>query len=541
MQSSPNSNFSRLLAILGVVALLVGFVVLLLLPALRLAAWGVALLGILLLVIAFIIGRRQVGRALTGRRGRFSAGTAVMSLIFIGIIIFVNFINIGNYKRFDTTGLSQFTLTSQTKDVLRELKTPVEVLFFYGVSGQLDVLLRSYADSLLNEYKNYTDKLTIRFIDTDAQPEQAREYSVVAYSLGGESVYSTAVFKSENRPLKVYFYEMVAFDDQGQITAIEVEHAFTSAILRVTGTVQEKVYFLTGHGEASINSNESGGYSSVRASLRDNLFQVETLSLVVAPSIPEDSAALIIAGLQEPLTGDEVDVIKRYIDDGGWVLLLLNPNSPQNIRELLTPWGVNIEDGTVIDTSFYEAQYGKDYPLVPRTRPDVFLADVYFPGATAIIPQEKPPENLDIKPLLWTSKDSWLDKDFDPKKDPIFTDGVDIKGPLALGALITSKLPASTASTEEQAAFKDTRIIVFGDSDFASNLHFFSGNNGDLFLKAVNLLTTGKELISIERKVLPFRRLLVTQEQTNIITYSSIALLPLLVLLAGGVIWWRRR
>ncbi len=126
-----------------------------------------------------------------------------------------------------------------------------------------------------------------------------------------------------------------------------------------------------------------------------------------------------------------------------------------------------------------------------------------------------------------------------PKKDPVFTEGVDTnKGALALGVLITSVVPEQE---EAQAEFRDTRIIVFGDSDFASNQHFYNGNNGDLFVNAVNLLTAGKEIISIERKVLPFRRLLATQEQANIITYSSIGLLPLLVLFAGGVIWWRRR
>ncbi|GAG47518.1 unnamed protein product, partial [marine sediment metagenome] len=86
-----------------------------------------------------------------------------------------------------------------------------------------------------------------------------------------------------------------------------------------------------------------------------------------------------------------------------------------------------------------------------------------------------------------------------------------------------------------------TTLMVIGDSDFASNEHFYSGNNGDLFLNAVSGLTAGTEIVSIERKVLPFRRLIVSPEAARFINYSSIGLLPLLVLVIGAVIWWRRR
>ena len=86
-----------------------------------------------------------------------------------------------------------------------------------------------------------------------------------------------------------------------------------------------------------------------------------------------------------------------------------------------------------------------------------------------------------------------------------------------------------------------TTLIVTGDSDFTSNEHFYSGNNGDLFLGSIDMLTAGTEIISIEHKVLPFRRLIVSPEAERFINYSSIGLLPLLVLVVGGVIWWRRR
>jgi ABC-type uncharacterized transport system involved in gliding motility auxiliary subunit len=57
----------------------------------------------------------------------------------------------------------------------------------------------------------------------------------------------------------------------------------------------------------------------------------------------------------------------------------------------------------------------------------------------------------------------------------------------------------------------------------------------------VSWLATGEEIINIERKVLPYREMLVSEAEANFINFSSIGLVPILVLLAGGVIWWRRR
>ena len=139
-------------------------------------------------------------------------------------------------------------------------------------------------------------------------------------------------------------------------------------------------------------------------------------------------------------------------------------------------------------------------------------------------------------PLAWTSEDSWLETDFIYGVEPVFDDGIDTQGPLVLGVLIYAA--QSGANSPEVS---NTRLIVIGDSDFASNQHFYNGNNGDFFINSINLLTMGKELISIERKVLPFRRLVISQQEKNLLRYSSLALLPLLVLVAGGVVWWRRR
>lgn len=538
-------RFSGLIAVLGLLALLIGFIVMLLLPSIRYTAWGILVLGILLLATAFIIDFRQVSRALTGRRGRFGVSTTVMASIFIGIILLVNAISIGTYHRFDVTGLAQFTLAPQTKEALSKLETPVQIIAFH-IPGELT---GEYSVNLLEEYQNYTAQLSIESIDPAEYPDTAREYGTTLIPV--EYRYPTIIFEGDSGRRMVFWPEFAA-RVEGQIIPVEAEHAFTSAILEVTGIVQKKVYFLTGHGESDIYSD----YSYAREELLDNLFKVETLNLRATPSIPEDLDVLIIAAPQQSLTSSEVDIIERYLESGGKALILINPNPPPEINQLLSPWGVKIEDGIVIDPSSHVSQ-NKNMPLVTGERNFLGLSKTYFPGATAVTPQpEYTPQLLQSEDgeiqivwmsedsqnqmfiLLGTTEDSWLERDFDLLTDPEFDEEIDRKGPLALGFLISAPLIDEAGEADEE---QGTGLIVIGDSDFASNEHFYSENNGDLFLNAVSGLTAGTEIVSIEHKVLPFRRLIVSSGEERFINYSSIGLLPLLVLVIGGVIWWRRR
>jgi ABC-type uncharacterized transport system involved in gliding motility auxiliary subunit len=445
-----------------------------------------------------------------------------MVSIFVGITLLVNAISIGNYHRFDLTGVSQFTLTSQTIEVLKNMEIPVKALCFFIPDDNYGI--GNYATSLLEEYQNHTDKLSIERIDPDEHPDIARQYGVTSYQ--------TVIFESELGNRMVYPDELLITSGD-QITGIEAENPFTSAILEVTGVAQKKVYFLTGHGESDI----MGEYNGARQGLLDNLYKVDELDLMRTMVMPNDCSALIIAAPQKELNDTEIEIIEEYLDNNGWLMVLLNPGCPESFKELLSKWYVTIEDGTVIDESSYVTP-NMDNPLIPRTRNQFGLAETYFPGAVAIIPEENCPEDIMLMPLFYTSGASWIEKNLTTNEDPEYNEGTDIYGSQAIGVLVAVVPPEEDESAD---AMKLTRLIVIGDSDFASDQHFYNGDNGALFLNCVEILTTGTEIIKIERKVLPFRRMLIEAEDQTFIQISSIGLLPLLVLIGGGIIWWRRK
>jgi ABC-type uncharacterized transport system involved in gliding motility auxiliary subunit len=142
--------------------------------------------------------------------------------------------------------------------------------------------------------------------------------------------------------------------------------------------------------------------------------------------------------------------------------------------------------------------------------------------------------------VLRTSQDSWLEKNFDSLKVPHFDPKTELKGPFNIGLFITTLTPDEKKKGKREIV-EGSRLAVFGDSDFASNKHFLNTANGELFLNALNWLTSGTELVRMERKVVPFRRLVAGPETIHFIRISSIGLLPFIVLVAGIVIWWRRR
>lgn len=502
------------LAILGLASQFAGFIFGLIMPGLRYYAWGILALGSALLAVAVVLDFKRVRGALASRRGRFGLSTIVKVSLFCGIILITNAISVGNYHRFDFTGLAQFTLTSQTKEILAKLNQPVEILNFYSPS--VPVTVSSYARNLITEYGNHTDQLTVRNIDPDLNPDQARQYQVDPAG----ALYGVTVFVGREGQRQVY----------GPQIAAEAEHVFTSAILEVTGTKQRKVYFLTGHGEHSIHSD----YDSVRSGLRDNLFQVDQLELMNSKGVPEDAAVLIMAGPQQTLSSDEQKVLQDYLANDGRLFILWNPDPPSWLRQLLAGWSLDIPDGTIIDAISHVAP-NPDTPLIPKDRNSFELAETYFPGAAAVFPRGAIPDGAVILPLVWTSAESWIEKNFSLAAKPEFNEQADRKGPLPIGALI------STTPVDEATGSGGTRLVLIGDSDFATNRHFRNGNNGDLFLTAVNWLTAGEEIISVDRKALVTRRLLLNPEQARFLHVSSMGLLPLILLVMGVYVWWRRR
>ena len=540
-------SFKILAAILGIVAFFFAALVQFFLPELNNAVFYLLILGSILVFYYISFSLNEIRFFLIGKRGRYGINSALMILVFLGIVLLANYLGFLKHKRFDVTSSGKFTLAPQTINTLKNLKAPVEALAFFPELSNFQGE-RERVRYLLEEYRFFNKDFSFRFVDPETKPAIARKYHVRQNG--------TIVFISGEKQKPIV-----------QVT----EQVFTGALLEVMGIKSKKIYFLSGHGEKDPNNQGAKGYSLVKFGLIRDLYQVKNLNLIQSKDVPADCAVLVIAGAVNALPHEERDAIRRFLRNYGKLLLLTDPEPPIEIQQILSDWGIKINEGRVLDGKAYAvpdkrtpAVYRDNYPPIIITRE---LETTYFPEATTIdltrelkrvvkaakVGKEKQPEwpltaiqhkNMVVFPALLTTNISWLEKTSDAKTDesgaPIEVENRE-EGPLVIGTMLlaSSNLIGEKATTE--AGDKLTRIIAIGDSDFATNTHVRNGGNGDLFLNSISWLAEEEQLIDIRPKQYSFRRLVISQNANRFIRFSSLGLLPMLVLILGGAIWWKNR
>jgi len=533
--------------ILGLISMLLAGIVRMLLPELTESVTGLLIIGICLLLIFLFGYRMALTHFLLSHRGKYSLNTTVMIFVFVCIIILVNFAGLFQSFRVDTTSTGELTLSPQTKKVLDKINTDIDAIGFFPGSIHY-ASARKQAKYLLEEYRYLNKNIRFKFIDPEIRPAIARQYRV---RQNGTVVFTDG----EHHKAVVRMSEL----------------AFTNALLQVMGIGSKKIFVLMGHGERDVFNDEDTGFSFVKAGLNRDLYEVRSLNLSQTGIVPADCAALVIAGPSTSIPEGELGAIRKYVKQNGKLLLLADPGNADTVTGLLAEWGLTVSSGKVIDNSSYvvpdkytPAVFRGNYPPVVITR---MLDTSYFPEAATIMLTDElsrhltvgngsgagngpgktkmkwpltaiEHKNLVILPVLLTSRDSRIETN----KSSANT-GADspTPGPMAIGAMMIAGGSLTDDASGKQGDEKLTRMVIIGDSDFATNRHIQNGGNGDLFLNAVNWLTEEEHLISIRPKQSAFSRLLLSQRAYGFVRFSSVGLLPLLVLLIGGIIWWRNR
>ncbi len=546
--SSYIGGLSLIFAGAGLLALILSGLIKLLFPNLATSAQILLAVGLLSLLVAFASSFSTVKATVLGRRGRYGVNTILMVVVFLGIVIVINYIGDRNAGRIDMTGNKTFTLAPQSAKVLHDLKTKVEAVGFFTPNDARQAAVRGPATDLLQEYAHTTGNFTYRFVDPELDPGTARQYGVNSDSSPGE-----IVFSSEGRLQPVETLKLNA--TQGFTPNINLEKDYTQAILAVTHQQQKKVYFLVRHGEPDItDAQNQAGYGLARLGLEGDNYQVDVLDLASAGKVPDDCAVLVVAGPKRDLLDEEKQPIEDYLRNYGRALFLLDPNTPQSYRDLIKRWAVDIGTGEVADAGSFVSgdlrspivqksqysPYAQGTGLAPSPITNALNEVVFFQEASALEPtvdMKKLPQTLLILPILESSPISWLETD----PNATSPSANEQRGPLSLGMTIDALAPLGENPPTDAPQGKRTQMVILGDSDFASNRFFTSFSNGDLFLNSVNWLADDVDLISVRPKLTIPRELVVTNRTWAFIKWSSLLILPVVVGAAGAATWWRKR
>lgn len=522
---------SAVLALGGVLAIFLGGIFWLFFLQLRGVSYTVLALGGSLILVSLMLSFAAVRQSITGRRGRYSANTVVMILAFVALGILVFVIGDRNAVRWDLTATQQFSLAQQTVQILEGIPEPVRVTGFFVPGQREHERFRGPVENLLNEFRHRSDGgLEYRFVDPDLRPTLTTRYGV--------SRYPALVFEGEESG-RTHVLNAPLFE----------ERDMASALLIVSGIERKQVYFLTGHGEHSMDDTQQGsreGYGLAASGMITDNYAVSKLALAQDPTIPENAAAIVIPGPEFDLTEEETDLLHEYLKSGGRMLLLLDPEPPQAVKDLLARWGIKVNDGTIIDLGSSLA----GQPRTPLIKREQFAANTpqveaitdpldqsYFPGAISfqrLFPQEEMPDTVRVLPVARTSILSCTTLDPDVDTCP----GASPQVFVPVWA-VQASAPINEEPPEDVA--REARLVVFGDSDFATNFHLFSLNNNDLFLNSLNWLTEDVALAAVRSKPFAVRQLVVTGSEMQVIRALGWFVLPVLMAILAGVAWWRRR
>ena len=495
---------------------------------------NLALGGLVCTLLYMLSQWREIARSFSGREARFGTVAVVSSVVVLAILVTVNYLGVRHNKRWDLTAAKQFTLSDQTRKVLQGLQKPVAIKVFAAPDE-----FQRFRDRL-DEYQYASKQVSIEYIDAVKSPSRAQQYQV--QQLG------TVVFDYDGRT------ERVSSDGEQELT---------NGLIKVIQGKQLKVYFVQGHGEKNTEGSERDSYSTIASSLTSENYAVDKLVLAQQKDVPADASVLVVAGPKTDFFPPEIDMLKRYLGKGGKVFFLLDPPDKAGggdvtaIAALLKDWSIEVGNNVVVDVSGMGQLLGTgpETPVAAKYQPhpitDRFNLLTAYRLARSIAPVTGGTTGKFPQTLVETGANSWGETDVKTlntsgqvSRD---LDKGDKSGPVSLAAAVSAPAadaaaPAPAAGEKPEESTKpETRIVAFGDSDFASNAWLGIQGNRDLFMNAVNWLAQQENLISIRPRDPEDRRINLTADQQQRIFWLTVFIIPGLVLLAGVQTWWRRR
>ena len=491
-------------------------------PQKKTLVFTIGALGLLALSAHIAFNLKSLKQSFRRKSFIYSGNLLLVVVLVLGIVGLLNYFLSKNHYRMDFTAAKIHSLSGQSVSVLNNLKTDIAFKCFFreGNYG------RAAMENLLKIYAYHSAKITYEFIDPDKNPGLVKRYDVTQ---DGTTV-------------------IEAGDKESRITTTSEEDV-TNALIKATRATKKVIYFLEGHGEESVEEAGDNGYSTVKTELEKLGYEVKKQALALADRFPKDCALLVVPGPQKDLLPNEYETIRIYIKDGGRCLFMVDPETSTLLPLFLADYGFKLENDIVVDT--VSRLLGGDYfmPVVSEYEThaitDKFGYATFFPFARSVEIGETKPEGATLTALAKTSPNSWSERQLD-QKEVKFTPDKDKQGPITLAAVSSFKAkaaepsPAPSEATPD-AAEKEARIAVVGDSDFAKNRYYGVSGNGNFFLNIANWLTEEADLIAIQPKTQMPRTIQLTPSQGRLLFLVSVVILPLAVLLLGLSVWLRRR
>lgn len=493
--------------------------------------------GLLCLVLwgvtSGLAGVNKAKQVVSGRTARFGVNAIAYTAVVLGLLIVANVYASRHNKRWDLTEQGVYSLSDKSTKIVAGLDKPLR---FVAIDAP-QVQDKEETRDLLELYAGAnTKRVSFDIIDPRAKPVEVDRLGMkpgnVLYIEYGEGA-----SKAINR-----------------LNQID-EQTITNAIIKLTRGAAKKIYYMEGHGEPSLESQGPGGLSEFVGALGDEHMTVEGLLVAQTGSIPPDAAAVVVVAPKKTIPDVERDVLVQYVNKGGRLLLLANPEDVESdaVRALAKVFSINVGRDVVLDQQLrlfagpqmavqFLAQSFGAHPIttgLSKTEPIVFTF------ASSVTAQaDTPQQGTRFTELLMSGKNSWAEKNleqlFSPEEATASKDPEDLKGPVSIAVAMERAIAGASGSKEPESFKSMARVVVFGDATWIENGNLSAMGNRDLILNSINWIMGEEGGVAIGPKSIRASVAPIPQSTFNVILAFSF-LGPEIILLFGLFIWWRRR
>ena len=462
-------------------------------------------------LVSFFVLHFETVKAFSGRRStKMGLNSLLMVVFFTSILVIVNFLAARHSVRWDLSENQNYTLAPQTYRVLRTLPRDVKITVF---TREKDPGYQSFKERL-ESYRQASTKLSVEFIDPEKQPKMAQTYGIFRTD--------TAIFESNGQTIRV-------------TSPSEIE--LTGALIRISKDSKKRIVFVEGHSELNVEDKDRNGLFIAKEALIRQGYDVGTVSLLKESAVPDNTSVLVLAGPRRPVMKEEQDRIHSYVEKGGHLLLLADPDTQTGLETLLARWGICLGPGVLVDLQDRLAQ-GDLTALLVRTFTEHEITQdltsaVLLPLSRHITFDEQTGTDWDFVPLARTSPNSWAETNMQGRVVSL-SEKEDVKGPLPMAAALSPKKAPEEGKPHPA-------IVVIGNSTFASNAFFNFPGNSDFFLHTTGWLAEERDLISIAPREPALHPFTPNPTQERALIYIQVVLLPLMTFLTGLIVWRKRR
>jgi gliding motility-associatede transport system auxiliary component len=469
----------------------------------------------------------------------------IIALVF-AVVVMANYLSRDYFMRVHLSTQSNVHLFPRTVKFLHTITNSVKITLYYDKE---DPFYSTIAE-LLNEYHAVNPRISLRIVDYRRDPGAAQLLRTNYSFLGLANAKNLVIFDGGDKRWKVvdgnalvqYVQKQTLNDNKLEFTRtptlFEGERHFTSALIAVTSTRALKAYFLTGHGEHPIDSeNAEYGYLKFATILRgENYIQTEPLSLLdTNHPVPSDCNLLIVAGPRTHLEEPELEMIDQYLTQGGRLLALFNKLSIDHgdtgLEKILAKWGVNVSTNIITDP---ERHIGESDVIVASFSNHPLINPLLGLRLHMILPRSI--GKLHSRP---TTADAPSVDELAFSGPQAFVSNGDQNAHRAYPFIVAVEKGGVKGVINERGT---TRMVVVGDSIFLANHQIESAANRDFVALAVNWLLDRPQLVEgIGPRPVAEYRLVMSNSQLQGAQWVLLGCMPGGVLLLGGIVWLRRR